>query len=36
MLAEYHFKIKHISGINNIRVDTLSKKADALNRKVKL
>ena len=24
---EYYFKIKHVKGINNIKVDTLSKKA---------
>jgi len=28
MLAKYHFKIKHIKGIDNARVDTLSKKAE--------
>jgi len=28
MLAEYYFKIKYIKGINNIRVDALSKKAE--------
>jgi len=28
MLAEYYFKIKYIKNINNIRVDTLSKKAE--------
>jgi len=28
MLAEYYFKIKYIRGINNIRVDMLSKKAE--------
>jgi len=27
MLAEYYFKIKHIKGIDNARVDALSKKA---------
>jgi len=27
MLAEYYFKIKHIKGIDNARVDTLSRKA---------
>jgi len=26
MLVEYYFKIKHIKGINNIKVDMLSKK----------
>ena len=28
MLVEYYFKIKYIKGIDNIRVDTLSKKAE--------
>jgi len=28
MLAEYYFKIKYIKGTNNIRADTLSKKAE--------
>jgi len=28
MLAEYYFKIKYIKGINNIRVDTLSRKVE--------
>ena len=28
MLAEYYFKIKYIKGINNIRVDTLSRKIE--------
>ena len=28
MLIEYHFEIKHISKIDNIRADTLSKKAE--------
>jgi len=28
MLAEYYFKIKYIKGINNARVDILSKKAE--------
>jgi len=27
MLAEYYFKIKYIKGIDNARVDVLSKKA---------
>jgi len=27
MLAKYYFKIKYIKGINNIKVDVLSKKA---------
>jgi len=26
MLTEYYFKIKYIKGIDNARVDTLSKK----------
>jgi len=26
MLVEYYFKIKYIKGINNARVDVLSKK----------
>jgi len=26
MLAEYYFKIKYIKGVNNIRVNVLSKK----------
>jgi len=28
MLAEYYFKIKHIKGIDNARVDMLSRKAE--------
>jgi len=28
MLAEYYFKIKYIKGVNNIKVDILSKKAE--------
>jgi len=28
MLAEYHFKIKYIKGIDNARVDVLSRKAE--------
>jgi len=28
MLAEYYFKIKYIKGINNIKVDIFSKKAE--------
>ena len=28
MLAEYYFKIKHIKGIDNARVDALSRKAE--------
>ena len=36
MLAEYYFKIKHIKGINNVRVDALSRKAELQdNQKVK-
>jgi len=36
MLAEYYFKIKHIKGINNARVDILSRKAELQgNKKVK-
>ena len=27
MLVEYYFKIKHVKGIDNIKVDTLSRKA---------
>jgi len=27
MLAEYYFKIKYIKGIDNIKVDVLSRKA---------
>ena len=27
ILVKYYFKIKYIKGINNIRVNTLSKKA---------
>ena len=27
MLAEYHFKIEHIKGIDNAKADALSKKA---------
>jgi len=27
MLVEYYFKIKYIKGIDNIKVDTLSRKA---------
>ena len=26
ILAEYHFKIKHVKGLDNTRADTLSKK----------
>ena len=28
MLIEYYFKIKHIKGTDNIKADTLSKKAE--------
>jgi len=28
MLAEYHFKIKYIKGIDNARADTLSRKEE--------
>jgi len=28
MLAEYYFEIKYIKGIDNIRVDALSRKAE--------
>jgi len=28
MLAEYYFEIKYIKGIDNARVDALSKKAE--------
>jgi len=28
MLAEYYFKIKYIKGIDNARVDTLSRKTE--------
>jgi len=28
MLVEYHFKIEHIKGTDNARVDTLSRKAE--------
>jgi len=28
MLAEYYFKIKYIKGINNARVDMLSRKVE--------
>ena len=27
ILIKYHFKIKYVKGINNVRADTLSKKA---------
>ena len=32
MLAEYYFKIKYIKGIDNARVDTLSRKAELQSR----
>jgi len=36
MLAEYHFKIEYIKGIDNARVDTLSRKVELQdNKKVK-
>ena len=36
MLAEYYFKIKYIKGIDNTRVDALSRKAELQgNQKVK-
>jgi len=36
MLVKYHFKIKYIKGIDNIRVDVLSKKAELQsNKKIK-
>ena len=28
MLAEYYFKIKHVKGIDNIKVDILNRKAE--------
>jgi len=28
MLAEYYFEIKYIKGINNIKVDILSRKTE--------
>jgi len=28
MLAEYHFEIEYIKGIDNVRADALSKKAE--------
>jgi len=28
MLAEYHFKIKYMKGIDNARADTLNRKAE--------
>jgi len=36
MLVEYHFKIEYIRGIDNARVDTLSRKVELQdNKKVK-
>jgi len=36
MLVEYYFKIKYIKGINNIKVNILSKKVELWdNKKVK-
>jgi len=36
MLTEYYFEIKYIKSINNMRVDTLSRKAELQdNKKVK-
>jgi len=36
MLIEYYFKIKHIKGINNTKVNTLNRKAELQdNKKVK-
>jgi hypothetical protein len=28
MLIEYHFKIKYVKGIDNIKADVLSRKAE--------
>jgi len=33
MLAEYYFKIKYIKGIDNARVDVLSRKAELQDKK---
>jgi len=33
MLVEYYFKIEHIKGIDNARVDILSKKAELQGKK---
>jgi len=33
MLVEYYFKIKHIKGIDNTRVDVLSRKAELQGKK---
>jgi hypothetical protein len=33
ILAEYYFKIKYIKGTDNIRVNTLSKKAELQSKK---
>jgi len=36
MLVKYYFKIKYIKGINNIKVDILSRKAELQsNQKIK-
>jgi hypothetical protein len=32
ILAEYYFKIKYVKGIDNIKADTLSKKAELQNK----
>jgi len=33
MLAEYYFKIEYIKGIDNVKVDALSRKAELQNNK---
>ena len=33
MLIEYYFKIQHTKGIENVRVDVLSRKAELQNNK---
>jgi len=33
MLAEYYFKIKHIKGTDNTRVDVLSRKVELQDKK---
>jgi len=33
MLVEYYFKIKHIKGIDNAKVNALSRKAELWNNK---
>jgi len=33
MLTEYHFKIQHTKGIDNVRADALSRKAKLQNNK---